>query len=131
MREQSFSIIPASAWWWKTLLPQSFLLKNEKENKLKRKVLVFLSFAGLFIELIANAIKINKGRLYWLYLSPFFLFISPWGLLPLFRFFFSKLQKVLFRFFYTFNLCEWVQLVHLWGRCDIDGLSRRSRKGGK
>lgn len=79
------------------------------ERKGKSSCRFFRSqFCGvLFIELIANAIKINKGRLKRLYLRPLSAHLSSGCFLSaaslIFFSFSSKLQKLLFLSFYTFQ----------------------------
>lgn len=83
----------------------------------RRKVLVFLSFAGLFIELIAKAIKINKkvGCIDCIALSS--LAHRSSGVSFRFSaFFFSKLQKLLFPLFYFFQFVRMSECLCICSR---------------
>lgn len=74
----------------------------------RRKVLVFLSFAGLFIELIAKAIKINKkvGCIDCIALSSLAHRSSGVSFRFSAFFFFEIAKNFYFYFFTFFNLCE-------------------------
>lgn len=83
------------------------------------------SFAALFIELIANEIKINKGRLYRFHLSLSASHIAPRRFLAPFCFFFS------FRIAKSFIsvLFQFVRMSFSRGRCESE--PRDARVGNK
>lgn len=66
----------------------------------KKSSRLFQLCAEVFIELIANAIKINKGRLYWLYRCPLFVHHLLGGFIRFFSLpFRPNRRKLLFLFF--------------------------------